>query len=90
MLQLIGDYSPAIFIPRVVNFLETMWVYPRFECCLFLLIYGVFLRHIFHLEQVPWLFFFYPLQMARVYKEVVWEYHDVLVVVLSLVIVWPS
>ena len=90
MFRIIGDYSPAILIPRILDFLETVWVHPWLECCLILFVYRMFLCHVFHLEYASGLFFLYPLQVACLYEEVIWKYYNVFVVVFSFVTLSPS
>ena len=87
MFEVIGDYLPAILVPSVVDLLKTVWVYPWLEHCLVLFVYRMFLCHIFHLEYMSGLLFSYPLQVACMYEEVVWEYYNVFVIILSLVVI---
>ena len=50
MFRIIGDYSPAILIPHILDFFEAVWVHPWLERRLILFIYRMFLCHVFHLE----------------------------------------
>ena len=87
MFEVIGDYSPAILVPSVIDLLKMVWVYSWLERHLILFIYRMFLCHVFHLEYMSGLLFSYPLQVACTYKEGVWEYYNIFVVVLSLVVI---